>query len=130
MKVVCPYCTKPAALVDSAEIYSGRSYGMIWLCRRCDAYVGTHKTDGKHVPLGTLANRELREWRKKAHSVFDQLWKYTEGCKATKKMTRGAAYKLLQQIMGKPPEQAHIGLFDVNECKVLVSKLSNFVVQI
>jgi len=102
---------------------------MIWLCRECDAYVGTHKTDGKHQPLGTLANKELREWRKKAHAIFDQLWKYTEATKAKKKMTRTAAYQLLQQIMGKPSDQAHIGLFNVCECKMLINKLSDFVIR-
>lgn len=37
--VICPYCEKPAEFVDSSVIY-GRSYGMIYLCRKCGAYVG------------------------------------------------------------------------------------------
>ena len=39
---ICPYCGKPTEFVDSSVIY-GRSYGMIYLCRDCRAYVGVHK---------------------------------------------------------------------------------------
>lgn len=44
---VCPYCGKPTEYVDSSVIY-GRSYGMIYLCRDCRAYVGVHKVQTKH----------------------------------------------------------------------------------
>jgi len=103
-------------LADSAEIYGGRSYGMIWLCRPCDAYVGTHKNSKDHAPLGRLANKELREWKKKAHAVFDPLWK-------TGNMGRKEAYRFLCEKMNMTESQAHIGKFDVVECKKLVALL-------
>ena len=40
--VYCPYCGQQAEYVDSKVIY-GRSYGMAYLCRNCDAYVGVHR---------------------------------------------------------------------------------------
>lgn len=113
MKVTCPYCDSPAVLTDSAEVYGGHSYGMIWLCRPCKAYVGTRKGSPEHAPLGRLANAELREWKKRAHSAFDHLWK-TDG------MTRSAAYRWMREAMGMTEEQAHIGKFDVGECRRLV----------
>ena len=73
--VTCPYCQKPAVLEDSAVVYRWRSYGMIWRCAPCDAYVGTHKNSRQHAPLGRLANKELREWKKAAHRAFDPVWK-------------------------------------------------------
>lgn len=72
--VVCPYCHAEAVLVDSAEVYS-RSYGNIWLCRPCHAWVGVHTNDGLNRPLGRLADTELREWKQRAHAAFDPLWK-------------------------------------------------------
>jgi 3-mercaptopyruvate sulfurtransferase SseA len=117
VKVICPYCNSPAKLVDSAIVYHGRSYGMIWDCRPCDAYVGVHKNSKKFVPLGRMANAELREWKKKAHAVFDPLWR-PGGI-----LTRDAAYRKLQEVMGMTKEQAHIGKFDVAECKKLVEML-------
>ena len=60
-KVYCDYCGREAEFVDSKIIY-GRSYGKIYLCRNCMAYVGVHK--GTDKPLGRLANAELRNWKR------------------------------------------------------------------
>lgn len=116
MIIVCPYCNQQAKLVDSSVIYNGRSFGMIWLCKPCDAYVGTHRNSKEHVPLGRLANKELRMWKMKAHAVFDPLWR-------SGKMTRDAAYSMLRNVMGMTESQAHIGKFDVEDCKRLVEVL-------
>ncbi len=110
--VTCHYCGGPAELVDSARVYNGRSYGMIWDCRPCDAYVGVHR----NAPLGRLANKELRGWKVKAHAAFDPLW--TQGG-----MKRRDAYAVMQRLMGMTPDQAHIGKFDVADCQRLVEAL-------
>ena len=60
-KVYCDYCGRETEYVDSKVIY-GKSYGKIYLCRNCMAYVGVHK--GTDKPLGRLANAELRNWKK------------------------------------------------------------------
>ena len=73
----CPYCKQKAVLQSSEVVYGkGRNFGNIWVCKNypsCDSYVGCHK--GGSIPLGTLANAELRELRKQAHALFDPLWK-------------------------------------------------------
>lgn len=48
-KVYCDYCGRETEYVDSKVIY-GKSYGKIYLCRNCMAYVGVHK--GTDKPLG------------------------------------------------------------------------------
>ena len=96
MSVKCGYCGREAQLIDSTKIY-GKDHGMVWHCKHCNALVHTKK-DNK-TPLGTLANRELRYWRRKAHKLFDRLWN-SKG-----KMTREGAYRLLQQWMGCPVEE-------------------------
>lgn len=113
-RVVCPYCGSEARLIDSVFIY-GRSYGKIWLCGRypeCDAYVGVHKNSRAHVPLGRMANAELREWKKRAHSAFDRFWRG--------KMSRSSGYRELARRLEMPHSAAHIGMFDVKECKAVV----------
>lgn len=107
--VYCDYCGRKAEYVDSKVVY-GKSYGMIYLCLSCMAYVGVHK--GTDTPLGRLANSELRYWKKAAHAVFDPLWKYGRF-----KNHRNAAYGWLSQKMGIPVEKTHIGMFDVAECR-------------
>jgi hypothetical protein len=111
MIVICPYCNKEADYVDSKIVYS-RSYGMMYYCKDCDAYVGVHK--GTDKPFGRLANKELREWKIKAHNAFDPLWK-------SKGFTRKGAYKYLSKAMNKKPSETHIGMFDVQECKKVIN---------
>jgi hypothetical protein len=110
-KVICQYCQQEAVFMTTEEFY-GRDYGTnMWVCRPCDAYVGIHKrTD---VPLGTLANKELRECRKKTHAVVDQLWR-------NKKSSRTKVYGWIQHVMKMTKEEAHIGMMNEAQCKQLI----------
>lgn len=111
-KVICDYCGCQAELVDSSEVY-GTSYGDIYLCRNCGAYVGVHK--GTDRPLGRLANAELRYWKKAAHAAFDPIWQYGRF-----KGHRKQAYSWLAGKMGLPVDKTHIGMFDVDQCKKVI----------
>jgi hypothetical protein len=109
-KEICPYCGKPAEWVENREIY-GKNYGksyMMWLCRKDDAYVGCHQNTRK--PLGTIANKELREWRKKAHAHIDPIWQSEE-------MARGQVYAKLAKVFGR---EIHIGEADIETCKKIL----------
>lgn len=103
--------------MDSKIIYHGRSYGMIYICRPCDAYVGVH--DGSDAPMGSLANAELRYWRRLAHAAFDPLWQSGRFYRH-----RNTAYSWLSEKMGLPKEKTHIGMFDVEACKKLINIIS------
>lgn len=113
MAEICPYCDQKPKYVDSAEVY-GKSYGMIYLCKPCGAWVGVHK--GTRNPLGRLANKNLREWKIKAHDAFDPLWK--NGF-----MSRKGAYVWLSNQLSIPYELSHIGYFGVQTCQRVVSLL-------
>lgn len=124
MAVICPYCGKPAVFVDSAEVYHGRSYGMIWLCRDCQAWVGVHR--GGKKPLGRLANKTLRTLKMQAHAAFDPLWKdglidrltLPKGVEQMK--DRNRAYLWLAFELGVAPAQCHIGMFDEDRCRQVI----------
>lgn len=121
MKILCPYCYEPARLIDSAQVYHGYSFGMIWACAPCDAYVGTHKDSGDHAPLGTLANKELRSWRHRAHAVFDPLWeRKMRRDKVGRSAAREKGYAWLVEELGIERGQCHIGMMDVEQCKKVV----------
>lgn len=117
MKVFCDYCGRRAEYVDSKVVY-GKSYGMIYLCRSCMAYVGVHK--GTNKPLGRLANAELRHWKKRAHAAFDPVWQY-----GIFRHRRNDAYAWLAQKMHLPVEQTHIGMFDVAQCRQVIDIINH-----
>ena len=112
--VVCPYCGNKSNLVSGNDIYPHRlDLGKLnfYMCKPCDAYVGTHK--GTIIPLGRLANKELRAWKRKAHDAFDPIWK-------SKDMGRRQAYYWLADKLDIPKNDCHIGDFDTDTCRKVV----------
>ncbi len=116
--VYCPYCGDKANLVDSSVVYK-QSYGMIWLCEPCDAYTGCHRSSTRFKPLGTLANKKLRELRKETHKVFDPIWR-------KRKMSRSEAYHWLARQMEIDPKKCHVAMFDEFKCKIAITIIKNF----
>ncbi len=120
--VCCPYCRAAAELLmSSAELYNGRDHGPVWICRLCEAWVGVHENSPRYMPLGRLANAELRAAKQAAHAMFDPLWqrKLIRG-PGIKKRARGDGYQWLADQLGIPFEQCHIGEFDLEMCKRVV----------
>lgn len=122
---------KETKYVDSAIVY-GKSYGMIYYCAPCQAWVGVHHGHSRKA-LGRVANAELREWKKKAHAAFDALWqrkinkevrngakRHGRGYMNTRSRCRNAAYQWLSEALNIPKKQAHIGMFDVEQCRRVV----------
>ncbi len=109
---VCPYCKKKTKFVDSKVIYKTKSFGMIYLCEACDAYVGTHK-DTQNA-LGRLANVKLRQLKKETHKHFDLLWDIGI-------FTRKGAYKALSEHLNLPTKYTHIGMFSERTCEKVIS---------
>lgn len=126
MSVACPYCARPAELVGGNAIYPNRPdlfAKWFWKCSPCGAWVGCHPPvrhprrpgigDGT-VPMGRLANAELRKAKQAAHAAFDPLWK-------SRQMTRAAAYAWLAEQLGISVSNCHIGMFDVDGCKAVIA---------
>ena len=126
---ICPYCGGKTEYIDSSYVY-GRSYGMIYICKPCDAYVGVHK--GTDNALGRLANKELREAKKQAHYYFDQIAKTDLINKIWKQFipntgNRNKAYLWLSKQMNIELESCHIGMFNVEQCQKVIEICSQHV---
>lgn len=104
----CPYCHIDTEYVDSSVVY-GKSYGMIYRCPRCGAFVGTHK--GTKIPLGTPANEELRKLRKDTHGIFDVIWQSGQ-------MSRTQLYKKAAEAFNV--KELHIGNLNLQGCLQLI----------
>ena len=128
---ICPYCNKESKYVNSSIIY-GKDYGMLYLCEDCNAYCGVHK--GTNIPLGTLANRILRDLRKKAHSYFDRFYKEKLIDQIYKKKSdlsrRNKSYLWLSLQLNLPLNETHIGMFDEDRCKDVIRICSDKINQL
>lgn len=107
----CPYCNGPVTLVENSVIYKGKLFGdwpYAYDCRPCDAYIGLHPdTD---VPLGTLADKALREARKKAKAHFFEWMEMSH-------VDRSGSYKWLAEKMNIPVDECHFGWFTESQCE-------------
>ena len=87
-KMRCPYCGSRAVYRSADGIYKDNpGKVMLYVCShypKCDAYVRTHA--GTNIPVGSMANRELRALRRAAHSSFDRIYK-------SGRMSKEDAYK-------------------------------------
>lgn len=122
--VICPYCGDKSEFIDSKEIY-GKSYGKMYSCKKCNAYVGVH--EGTEISLGRLANKELREKKKEAHLVLDPLWKKKIDIdKVSKYEARSCAYNWISATLNINPKFCHIGMMDIETCNKLISLCKKF----
>ena len=88
----CNICGGKVVLISNSFVY-GREYGSgkMYYCIDCTAYVGTHKSRPTEA-FGILANNEMRELKKKCHSIFDEKWK-NESSSKKRYIARKNAYK-------------------------------------
>ena len=126
----CMHCGKISRLTDGFEVYPHRRdlhEKSFYVCTGCESRVGCHP--GSVIPLGRPANAALRIERSKTHAVIDPFWKQAPNLPcygkdlprkaraAIKAKARNRIYKFLRREMKITAEEAHIGMFDVDQCR-------------
>jgi len=119
----CGYCNQPTEYVDSSVIFKV-SYGMVYFCQPCSAWVGVHK--GTDISLGRVAKGPLRRLKKEAHEFFDHMWKRKMSKGMSKGEARSKAYQWLSIQMQTDPEVTHIGMFDEKQCERVIELCKPF----
>ena len=113
----CPYCGGTVQYRSADGIYQDNQKGtMLYVCSHypeCDAYVRVHA--GTKIPVGSMANHELRALRRSAHEYFDQLFK-------SGYMTKEDAYLWLAELISAPLSQAHIGYLGEYYCRLVIEE--------
>jgi hypothetical protein len=120
MSVSCDDCGRAARLVSGDAIYPHRPdlfAKQFYVCSPCDAWVGCHP--GTTNPLGRLANAQLRAGKQRVHALLDPLWKSGQ-------IKRSSAYARLAGHMGIAPQDCHVGMFDLDECRQAVEILAGW----
>lgn len=113
----CPYCGSHVVYRSADGIYRDNSRGaMLYACAKypdCDSYVRVHA--GTNIPVGSLANHELRALRRSAHHYFDQLYECGY-------MSKQDAYQWLADLIMAPLSEAHIGYLGEYYCKKVIEE--------
>lgn len=114
--IVKCHCGAHAVLRPASVVHGdGAKADYLYVCSHypaCDSYVGVHRKS--HKPLGTLAGRELRGKRIRAHRVFNRLWE-------SGMMQKWQAYKWMEAKFGLNSSQAHIAKFSEYMCDKLIA---------
>lgn len=115
--VACPFCGRVMTLTLTHKFTRpGQPPRKYYGCSgfpECRATCGAHP-DG--TPSSSPADPETKQARIAAHDAFDRLWKHG-------RMSRPAAYRHMQKIMGMTKDEAHIGFFSKEQCEALVAML-------
>ena len=114
--VICPYCGQPVKLTTGKTLYPHRpdlQAKRFYVCAPCNARCGCHGTTDR--PLGRLANANLRQARMAAHAAFDPIWQYARHGE------RKRAYTWLASQLGIALADCHIGEFDLDTCRRVIS---------
>ena len=111
----CGKCGYKAKLKTLNEIYNAFCYGdkVAYQCDTCDMQVGCHPHSV--IPLGTLADKETRSARMKAHNIFDPLWRDLNLFPSRK-----SAYMWLSIFLKIGYRDCHIGLFNAKQCEKVI----------
>jgi hypothetical protein len=107
----CRYCGSEVSLRTHFEVY-GRNYSewpWVYQCGNpsCAAHIGIHPFT--NIPLGTLANAELRTARKLAKQPFNRIWE-------SGRMSRRDAYLWLARKLEINASECHFGWFSLDRC--------------
>jgi len=84
-----------------------------------DHYVGI---DHRGKSYGSLANKDLRELRKKCHGIFDPLWRGEN----KRFSAREDAYVWLSKEMNMLKSRTHFGMFNEEMCEKAIKIITQF----
>lgn|SRR5574338_38327 len=105
----CGECGAPMQ-IRTAKKFPGPFYG----CTRFPECRGTHGAHRDGRPFGIPANKATKLARMRAHRIFDIIWK-------ERTMSRAEAYAWMRRKMKLTDAEAHIGMFNLEQCEALIA---------
>ena len=90
-----------------------------WKCTRDDCR-GYHMADHDGFPVGVPADARTRKLRHEVHNLLDKLYKGPRSI-----MSENRAREWMARILGRDVENAHVGLFDANDCKRIIAAIKS-----
>ena len=125
----CDYCGAKATLVrpgEAAYPYQD-GHGPLWLCEPCEAWIGIFARSTRNLPLGRLANGELRVWKAKLHAALEPMAEAKarrDGVSIFEARSKG--YKWLAGELKIEPKACNINLLDLEQCRAAIGVIEQF----
>lgn len=119
----CSYCGNLTELVDSSEVYQ-ESHGLLYLCRRCNAHVGTMPHSDQ--ALGYTAKEGLRKLRIECKKLYDPIWQAKEKTGVKRNAAQAKCRNWIAGVLGINPIEAHVAMFNSEQCKTVISECLKF----
>lgn len=117
---ICPKCGSRMELRETQKYtYSDGTFRKFWGCCRWPKCNGTHGATPEGTPLGTPADDITKRWRIEAHKALERYMRLPGG----HRMHRSVAYKDLSKKTGIEPRKCHIGMMDIEQCKLIIEAL-------
>lgn len=125
----CDYCSAPATLARAGDkIYPYRDdHGPLWVCAPCQAWIGIFPRSTRNVPLGRLADANLREFKAKLHAALEPLVQAKvrrDACNVFEARAKGL--KWLAQQIGADPEKTTIHSLNNAQCARALAVVEHF----
>jgi len=125
----CQYCGAHAVLVSSGSpSYPYREdHGTLWLCGPCQAWIGIYSRSSRNVPLGQLANAELREWKAQLHAALEPM-AVTKARRDAISIfeARAKGYRWLANALQIDEKACTIHQLDPDQCRAAVGVIEQF----
>lgn len=126
---MCDYCGKPAVLVRYGDTdYPYRAdHGRVWICVSCAAWIGVYANSRRHVPLGRLANAELRQAKADLREALEPLVAAKmrrDGCNVFEARAKGLRW--LGAALGIEPDACSLHALDLDQCRQARQRLDAF----
>jgi hypothetical protein len=126
---VCDYCGARATLArfgDGSYPYR-EDHGAVWPCTACDAWIGVFARSSRHVPLGRLANAELRDAKARLHAALEPLVAAKVRRDAVNAFkARAHAFRWLANELGMDEQLCQMHLLDLEQCRAALAVVERF----
>ena len=122
-EIYCCECKQvvQARFTDWKEVYPHLRelpYKHFYICDKCKNFVGVHK--GTNIPLGTIPTKEIKEFRKKIHSIIDPIFLKSKN----KNYTRKKIYHFLSEKINKEYHTATLS--SIEDCENVIKYLNDY----